>query len=312
MSAKKEPNYPLIFDLYGPFVLNLHKPNDRGAGGSVTIYAPLCEDHHANLLTDQDDISLCGLQPPPPLPCGSKPSKDKHPLGPFRYHLRGPVSSEHASKCDPHMNRQLLRVYYPSKSGAAFQSPPTPFHFMMTAALPNYIMPLRPEQVWIHSNDCSTWITAGCQDDTTITKHDPKCIVDSHRARGLRFIYEKSDYPKVHFEGPNGTTVPGLDELNASTRLAGSLIASHYSMTLRYAGVHSESSSSSVSDSEADAYSCFQSMRQLYPELADWRADFTNQNAKELNEMVGGTNPHDCFAPPIVRQDYDDPKSAAE
>ena len=66
----------LILDLMGPFVVHFHNDVAR-------IHAPLCVDHHANILTDTDDISLDGLPTP-------APADGHHGRNPIHLLLRGP------------------------------------------------------------------------------------------------------------------------------------------------------------------------------------------------------------------------------
>ena len=65
----------LILDLIGPFVVHFCE-------GIARIHAPLCVDHHANILTDTNDIPLYGLPAPAPV--------DGYAKG-FIYELTGPT-----------------------------------------------------------------------------------------------------------------------------------------------------------------------------------------------------------------------------
>jgi len=177
----------------------------------------------------------------------------------------------------------------------------------MTVPVPNKILSLRPEQVWIHANDSSRWLTSGCQDDPNVNP-DYKCMVKSVRARGLRFIYDTCQgQPKLTLNTPFPRDYP----ICATTRGIGSggIITPHYSMMLRYAALHSSSESDGF-DPYADAYSCFQHLRTLVPALSQWRADFVapaSSGSVIIPRDNSGPNPHDCLSPNLIVQNGDDP-----
>jgi hypothetical protein len=272
---------PLILDLIGPFLVHLQKPNNKHA----TIYAPLCENHHANLLTDEEDISLDEVG--------------------CCYTLHNPVPSTCFSQCDPDRPRELIRVKCSDPLNARGN-----YHLKMTVPLPNKIVSLRPEQVWIHKNTSNTWLTSGCQGDNPALNgtpgHDPQNIVNSARARGLRFIYhECKGCPRVT-EDTGAEPPVGLDQLCAVTRGIGGVITPHYSLTLRFAAIHSASEYADSEDAYADAYSCFEHLRDLVPELPYWRVDFNNSSGSSPLLDFTGPNPHDCLSPNVIVQNHDD------
>lgn len=49
----------LVFDLVGPFVVQFRK-GIADKPGTAYVYAPLCDNHHANILTDSDDVFVPG------------------------------------------------------------------------------------------------------------------------------------------------------------------------------------------------------------------------------------------------------------
>lgn len=314
---KKEPTcsdnltMPMIFDLIGPFAVHVEDPKKRQA----IIYAPLCEDHHANLLTDAQDISLPGSALPPSPPFGTEPKPTVHQRH-YIYCLTGPIASD-CAQYDPERPRELLRVH---RSGSLDAEAAGKYHLKMIVPLPDKIVSLRPEQVWIHRNGSDVWLTKLCKDqlkepnvghvsETEKVAHDPDNIVNRHRARGLRFIYYDCATPEVTLDGMGGTEVPGLSDLCAVTRglVFGGVIAPHYSMTLRYAALHSASEVADPDDSYADAYSCFEHLRNLVPGLPDWRVDFNNAPSSSLHDSYSGSNPHDCLSPNVIVQNEDDP-----
>jgi hypothetical protein len=296
---------PLIFDLIGPFVVQLEWP----VPDKATIFAPFCEDHHANLMTDAQDISLCGSKPPLPTSlCGTQPTECGNQV--YNYSLNGPEPSNCFSLCDPDHPQKLLRV--PLNE----QLDPATYHLKMIVPLPNKIVSLRPEQIWIHRNDSNQWIAKGCKDSMPTVKtagRDPDNIVNSHRARGLRFIYDECMGCPTVTQDTGAEASVGLDQLCAVARGIQDVITSHYSMTLRYASLHSAAEMADPDDAYADAYSCFEHIRDIVYGLPTWRVDFFNPNNSvspgSFKIDQTGANPHDCLSPNVIVQNHDDPAS---
>lgn len=285
--TEQSTNYPedapkrLILDLTGPFVVHFYN-------GEARIHAPLCVDHHANVLTDSNDISLDGLQAPAP--------PDGYPKG-FIYNLDGPAG--HAGKFDclrsgrcatPEQLLILNKLIEPID--------PSGCHLVLHAPSPDNIVPLLTEQIWIHENGPGIFVN-------TVDK-DPS-IVNEPRARGLRFIY--SDCPKTpsvtllqHPESSGEAVESDLEDLNSN---ALGYDPPQYHITLRFA-----SNDTASDEDHEDAYNCFQEMRTLISGASRWRVDFSDSTdpvvlKRESIDLFhhGGTNPSDCGAAVLVAPD---------
>jgi hypothetical protein len=245
----------LILDLVGPFVVHFCE-------GKVRISAPLCVDHHANVQTDSDDVAVPGIVPP--VTSNGKPKE-------FVYRLTGPVSS--GDKCKCLYPDQLLVVKRKMDPIPAAQC-----HSILEVPNPNTMVPLLPEQIWMHKNGPETWVD---------TKTD---IVNGFRARGLRFIYTSC---------PESPDVQPLDKPVTFNPNALGLDPPHYQVTLRFA-----TNSCSPDEHHEDAYSCFQEMRTLIPAASMWRVDFADAaKGPVLPQHHGGPTPVDCGAAVLVVQD---------
>jgi hypothetical protein len=86
----------------------------------------------------------------------------------------------------------------------------------------------------------------------------------------------------------------------------GGPIEPYYSMTLRYAAMHSAAEDADSDDAYADAYSCFEHLRDIVPGLPYWRVDFNNSSGSSPLLDVTGPNPHDCLSPNVIVQNHDD------
>ncbi|MFZ0686951.1 MAG: hypothetical protein WAM89_15520 [Terriglobales bacterium] len=308
---------PLIVDLMGPFVVQFQEGSDKP--GRAIICAPLCVDHHANLLTDSGDISLWGNTPPRP--------KKGYPDG-WVYKLcdDNPIGATRFQN-EPDVHRQILKVNYAIKNWEAnhakepLRIDPADMakkcHFVVIAPMPDRITPLRPEAIWIHRNGADIWVTNPDQDQAHPS--DPSDIVSSDRnlssgrARGLRLFYDKCSKaptlivdrkPKGEKDGPD------LAGLCAVTRFPAKTLPPYYSMTLQFAALHA-----SASDSADDAYTCFQEMRKLFDpdettpgEFSKWRVDFSSPCPKKGVSVLHktGDKPYDCAAGLLAMQDWSD------
>jgi hypothetical protein len=264
---------PLIFDVVGPFVVQFQQ-GKPGQAGTARIYAPFCENHHANILTDSDDIYVDGL---------AGPAAEGYLYG-FKDGL-GPAGAPQYT-----INRgdseQLLLVNHERT-----QIPEGECRLAFEVPCPNRILPLHAEDTWIHQNEATKWV---------IIDNKPG-IVNKPRARSLRFIYDSCpQQPSVERKKqPSDPKVPDFPSFNAET--AG-FPNSHYTMTLRFA------SACPVSEGHEDAYRCFRIMRKLASEnlgmdLHKWRVDFDHL-AEAESKYVGGANPRDCGTALLVLQDW--------
>jgi hypothetical protein len=271
----------LILDLIGPFVVHF-------CNGIARIHAPLCLDHHANILTDSNDISLYGLLAPAP--------SSGYPTG-FTYELSGPdANGPRAPKGEfnclkPEFCLNASELLVLNKVQKPIDAKLC--HLLLRAPRPNRMIPLHAEQIWIHRRDSDIWVN-------TAKKSGPDSdIVDESRARGLRFIYSACssvpdiqlvDCPKSTSEDAKSAIETELDNLNPDAR---GFDPKQYHITLRFA-----SNSTSPDEYHEDAYDCFHEMRRLIPETLRWRVDFDELVKKgSLSiEHHGGSNPVDCGA----------------
>jgi hypothetical protein len=260
-----ERTLPLVVDFTGPFVVCFNKT-------SVRIHAPMCASHYANVLTDSNDFALFGATAPPA-------ARAKNPKG-FVYQLTGPRGNR--GRCNRLNPNSLLLL-----SGEVDSILPARCHFVLQVPRPNTMVPLTPEQIWIHKNGSAMWVNANKGD-----------IVDGARARALRFIYtECQAKPAIQVvEHPDGQPAPDLSGLNAE---ALGMDPAHYHLNVRFA-----SNTTADDEHHEDAYNCFQDMRMLIPGTANWRVDFseaTNGNFSPMHH--GGSHPVDCGAAVLVAPD---------
>jgi hypothetical protein len=259
---------PLILDLIGPFVVHFCK-------GKAKIHAPICDNHHANLLTDTNDIPLFGLTEP-----GSKG---------YVYHFESNKAPHPASTAPRLTNKTLLVM-----DQTITEIPEGHCHLLLEVPWPNKVVPLLPEAVWIHQGTATVW---GLNED------EPG-IVNKPRARGLRFIYRKcSGEPKI-CQKPDLSANAGSPLMPSdcfkhfSARTLG--YDEHYSMTIRFA-----SNQVIPDDYHQDAYCCFRKMRDLISDIHCWRVDFDDSTVNKVpsTDNVGGPHPKDCGASILLVKD---------
>jgi hypothetical protein len=302
---------PLIFDIVGPFVVQFRQ-GDKCSPGSAIICAPLCVDHHANILTDSDDISLCGL---------SSPVATSNRGKGYVYKFAGGTEPTGASSFAPPKSKAILRVKYQPrlKYGLQASAIATKCHFAMVVPVPNEVVPLRPEWIWMHRNYASqdSWVID--KDNAEYphqqdSKKDPDNIVHSLRGRGLRLIYhECKKHPKfttADYPAKGDTT--DFSGLCAKTQgfpvgSGAGKLSPYYYITLRFGALHA------TSDGLEDAHSCFQTMRALFDtsdassEFSRWRVDFAHPPvAVSQLDSLTGQRPRDCGAAVLAMQDWDD------
>jgi hypothetical protein len=264
---------PLILDLIGPFVVHFCK-------GTARIHAPLCDNHHANLLTDTNDIPLYGLTNP-----GSKG---------YVYRFKNETTAPYPAPSHPHLADKKLLVMSHTRG----EIPESQCHLLLRVPYPDKVVPLLSEPIWIHRGNANLW---GLNED----KQD---IVESLRARGLRFIYKKcSKEPEIEVcSKPVATTGGGVntaqpDEPDFSRFSARTLgYDEHYSITLRFA-----SNQVTPDDYHQDAYCCFRKMRDLISDTHCWRVDFDDPTVHKVlsTDNVGGPHPKDCGASILLVKD---------
>jgi hypothetical protein len=283
-SGSGAKNLPLVLDLLGPYAVHFCK-------GLARIHAPLCPDHHANILTDSNDISLEGLD---------TPSKGKG----FVYTFDDPKAPQGAAKYQMQDSAHVLMLACTMDSSLEDQC-----HLVFEVPYPDIVVGLHPESIWIHKNDSPIWVTNADKPANVPPKE--RDIVDSKRARGLRFIYKNcSDEPAIKQKSSNAKASSVKYVLQATTL---GLQPAHYQITLRFA-----SNSSRPDDSHQDAYDCFQHIRAIVTAtpaassqtaplhslgLLQWRVDFAEPNAPIATDNVTGHHPIDCGAAVLVVED---------
>lgn len=294
----------LVADLVGPFLV--HFVDDI-----VRVHAPMCTDHHANILTDHDDISLHGIL----ADCQTYCSSTSHPpqTG-YVYALTGPVGNPGPCAGLDGSHQQCL-VLKSSKQKITVKNE-TFCHLVFELPKPDQIFPLIPEQIFIHKNDAPIWLDPSSP-KKPVTKSGEAETGDyfsGSYARALRFVYLNCPAkPQVEVQRFGNEKPPAgfLDELNKGDGFdTVGFDSPKYYFTLRFA-----SNSTTPDNNHQDAYNCFQTMRQLIPETLQWRVDFDNaylsstmikkatRSPHNLNLfMHGGPNPVDCNAAVLVVQ----------
>ena len=291
-------NRPLVFDVIGPFAIQFEE-GKSGKEGRAIICAPLCFDHHANLLTDCDDVSVNGQ------------TSDE---GGLVYRFTEGQAPKGAVRFPRPTGRDIFRVKYKAAKSPGGIDPDDIAdycHLVFEVPMPNRIEALRPELSWVHRNGSDVWVIDEDREPTSeCSKPEPDKIVNSKRGRGLRLIYNECCEPP-DFDLPQGPkTLPA--GLTAATRGfpvgKGDLIPAYYSITLRFAASHA------TGDGVDDAHSCFETMRRMLDSygkvkyFSQWRADFTEPSVDLVVATVGGPHPRDCGAMVLVMQDWSDPK----
>lgn len=258
--------YRLIFDLNGPFVVHFQQKTKCEAG-KATIYAPKCENHYANLLTDSNDVSL----PPKGI---YRFKSGTEPDGAGRYKI--------AKSAAPLLildNNDL--------------TPSDDCHLKFTVPCPDEIVPLHAEYVWLHQCKAAVWV-----------RGYKKGIVDGLCARSLRFIYDNCpNTPEIEGLSParrDHSFLPANPGAKWNPVMKGIQPAEYYYIALRFA-------SAPTSALVDDAYHCFYSMRCLFGDKLNWRVDFNHlaegSNVDPI-DRTGRTNPKDCLAALLVTQDW--------
>ena len=128
----------LVVDLIGPFVVHF-------VNGIARVHAPFCEDHHANILTDTNDIPLDGLMAPPPFDGYQPPG--------YMYHFKnGTGPSGRRGRCGSYYPEKLLFLNMTMKPVES-----NTCHLTFELPNPDMIVPLLPEQIFIQRNGATAW-----------------------------------------------------------------------------------------------------------------------------------------------------------
>jgi hypothetical protein len=286
-------NRPLVFDVFGPFAIHFQEGPD-GKEGTATICAPLCPDHHANLLTDTDDVSVMGQ---------SKQGEHE-----YVYSFSAGRSPKGASRFSRPIKHDIFRV--PSKTDKfSFEIKDDiakSCHLVFKVPMPNRIEALRPEPSWVHRNGSDIWVIDRDRERPTSyvgADPDPKNLVDSKRGRGLRLIYDECcKAPDFDLPDDQGLNPAGLTA--ATKGFPVGKIPTYYGITLRFAAIHA------TGDGVDDAHSCFQTMRTMLDKylktdnFSRWRADFVQPDVDLVIASMSGPRPHDCGAMVLAMQDW--------
>jgi hypothetical protein len=293
-------NRPLVFDVFGPFAIKF-KRGKNGKPGTSVICAPLCFDHHANLLTDTDDVSVDGQ---------SKQAKSNY----VHRFVEGHAPTG-APTFSPPREGNIFRVKSKSEHFPYEINPENVAkfcHVVFEVPMPNRIEALRPEPSWVHRNGSEFWVID--RDTKPWSKYaahaDPNNLVNSNRGRGLRLIYDECKTPPdFYLPLASGPRQVGLIAATRGFPLGKrDLIPAYYGITLRFAASHA------TGDGVDDAHGCFQTMRGMLDKylgtnyFSQWRADFAQSDINLPVSSIGGPRPHDCGAMVLVMQDWDDPK----
>jgi hypothetical protein len=262
----------LVLDLIGPFVAHLYK-------GKARIHAALCEGHHANILTDSQDVFLSGL---------NGPAKDKGYVYAFK-----DEKSPTAGKLRYHNPREVIIAPFemnPCNHGDC--------HLTFQIPYPDKVVGLLAEAIWMHRNGAEPWVVEDPKDDKS-DDGGTKNFINQPRARGLRFIYSTCEKkPQIRFlEWPGSVKPP--DPIPTIDALTLGFEPAHYHITLRYASV-----SSTPDEHHEDAYNCFQSMRALIPGACKWRVDFDDTEVGTYTDNKTGSKPVDCGAAVVVVDEF--------
>jgi hypothetical protein len=298
---------PLIFDIIGPTIIHLYRNEDGVI--KVGVYAPPCEDHHANLLTDSNDVSM---EPIDPMMDSITYKFSKHDA----------PTPAHSFKLNS--SKDVLLISDP-------RSPvdPDECHMVLSLPCPDQIWPLIPEHVWIHQGPSTVFVDNPDPDKGLGSKNDPpyKNIVNSHRARGLRLAYYTCNGNPELVQTPLPDNPVNLNVHSDAVGFhADPINLPHYHMTVRFA-----SNRASDDEHHEDAFNCFAALRNTLdnmPSRSDgskfdtckWRVDFSDIPTKsglsreEFLFTVSGKRPNDCGSQTMVVQDpeFDERKKATK
>lgn len=271
----------LVVDLIGPYAVHF-------VNGMARVHAPFCQDHHANILTDSNDIALSGLTPPQSMvACQSSGFVYR-----FKDHT-GPIGhpGTSATYC-PEKLLLLNKAMDPVESDAC----------NLTFDLPNpdIIVPLIPEQIFIHRNGACAWFEQ--QSD----------IINGPYARGVRFIYSNCPVqPQIELQPQARTLDAGSAKLLEESLGDFNPVALGFDPPLYQFSMRFASNSAAPDDHHEDAYNCFQMIRSIVLDTIVWRADFDDTvTAQGINkprltfELLNhsGTRPVDCGASVLAIQ----------
>lgn len=285
-SKELDRSQPLILDFIGPYVVHFHQDIASDASTRIArIHAPQCPDHHANLLTDSNDASM-------------EPNVATDNVYRFK-EKTAPVGAD-CYAC-PEAKQLLLMStdLVPIDKGQC--------HLILEVPFPNRIVPLIPETIFIHSAKATNVISNPDSGDS-----GTGCIVNSSRARGLRFIYNKCASKPVLEQIPLPDQF--IDLKNVEPEAQGfDCWFPHYHMTVRFA-----SNNTSTDEHHEDAYSCFQQLRTMldtttgmknkaYLDTISWKVDFAPAIPRlkrgPHTENLTGKHPVDCLAGAVVVED---------
>jgi hypothetical protein len=244
---------PLEITFHGPFVFHFGKKH-------AWAYAPICDEHYLNILTDMEDVRL--------------PSNQKNE--PIRtFNLTGPTKGTTRNVGD---NLIITYPWYSGKNGkGGWPNSEDSWQYVLEFPSPNEIYGLVPEYVWLYGYDPHN------------VANRAKVTADKF-ARSLRFRYNDSPTRPQFKELTN-------NQISAK-HLGGDNPDPAYSIEIRYG--HFASVVKKKAEYYLDAQSCFESMREKLSPCDEWKAFFGDDpNTKRpRTDRFGGQNgPHDCGAP---------------
>jgi len=145
---------PLEITFHGPFVFRFGAKN-------AWAYAPNCDEHYLNILTDKEDVNL-------PLNSNNDPIKT--------FNLTGPTAGKTVLR-----NPDSVITY---EWDSTWPCEDTYWNYVLNFPAPDYVYGLVPEYVWIYGYPNRN------------SAPDPKKPEQTHYARALRFIYNDSSSPQ--------------------------------------------------------------------------------------------------------------------
>jgi hypothetical protein len=250
---------PLEMTFHGPFVFRFGREY-------AWAYAPICDEHYLNILTDNEDVAL--------------PNDKKKTNESIRtFCLTGPKGGAAAQSG----NNKIIT--YPWDN--CWPDTQEDWQYVLRFPAPDNFFGLVPEYVWIY----------GYVDPKV--KNDP-IVKQNHYARALRFRYKESGAPKFRYNDSDGPQDELCDQKNNQIDICADHFGGAdpgYSIEIRYG--HYASVTHNKAEYYLDAQSCFESMREKLKPCDQWKAFFGKEPAKPLSILQSGSpnGPHDCGAP---------------
>jgi hypothetical protein len=276
---------PLEITFHGPFVF-------RFGLEYAYAYAPKCDEHYLNILTDTEDVEL--------------PMNNNNPIRTFTFSGPNPTPPVLTTTPTPTLKPSVIpqqgnpcSIVHYDWQREVWPDSEKEWQHVLRFPLPDYYFGLIPEYMWIYGYP------------------NPKNVTEGPYARALRFRY--NDSPK----SPNFdqfTTYPiNATHLSCPTSIPACSRDPFYSIEIRYG--HYASVAKKKAEYYLDAQSCFESMREKLPPCDTWKAFFGRDPSRPYPTFPVGTSgtpagsylstfsgggpngPHDCGASVMVMND---------